>query len=366
MTRPTPPFDSPLRGSPRANGNRDAMGSRPLRVNGIWGAIDSRSLRVNGDPGRPERAAQRRVEGQIPALACLAGVALLAACPGKGSSTPRRDAGDAGAGGGTAAAGDAAGGAVGGGTPAGTVAPYRLALTDADGGVAGGATLTVRVLWPSAPAAVRASPGYTSCHTPRRPAVRIGTLHGVAGAVVVLDGVAAGKAPPAPTDVHVTVRDCAIEPPVLAAPRLGVALEVQSQDLSHSIVVERVGRPWLEDDGIEAPVLLARTSLPAMGHTVAVALDQPGAVRVIANGAVDDAAWVLAPPHPYAGITDDVGQLVLDAVPPGSYTVVAWLPPGAGQPAQRAFASMTVAAGTDAEVTVTFAVPGAAGTPRTP
>jgi len=282
-------------------------------------------------------------------------LALLSACPGKGSSTPRRDAGDAGATTGSAPT-DATAPVATGPTPDGAAPPYRLAPIDADGGIAGAATITVKVLWPAAPADVRASPGYTACHTPRRARARIHTLHGVAGAMVVLDGVAAGKAPPAVAKpVRLTVRDCAIGPVATVASRLGAALELQTQDTAHELVVTRTGKPWLEDDGLLAPVPLARAQLPVVGHTVALPLDEPGAIRVAADGADADAAWVLVPPHPYAGITDDVGQLALRAVPPGEYTVVAWLPPAAGFPAQRAVANVTVKPGEDADATLTFA-----------
>jgi hypothetical protein len=265
---------------------------------------------------------------------------LLAACPGKGTSTPRRDAGDAGATTGSAPILDAA----------------ATADSDGDGGAAGAgkSTLSVKVLWPTAPAAVRASPGYTSCHTPRRARARIGTLHGVAGAMVVLEGVAAGKPATAAKPVRLTIRDCSIDP-VAGMARVGAALEIQTQDRAHEVMVVRVGKPWLEDDIKLAPVTLAGTQLPVVGHTVAVALDEPGALQVAVDGAADDAAWVLVPPHAYAGVTDDVGALGLHDVPPGTYTLVAWLPPAAGFPAQRAVANVTVKAGENTEATITFA-----------
>ncbi|HUQ03837.1 MAG TPA: hypothetical protein VM261_15175 [Kofleriaceae bacterium] len=274
---------------------------------------------------------------------CIAAL-LLAACPGKGSSTPRRDAGDAGAITGSAPITDAA------------VATDVTDEGDGDGGSsgAGKGSLTVKVLWPTAPAAVRASPGYTSCHTPRRARARIGTLHGVAGAMVVLDGIPAGKAAPGAKPLRLTMRDCAIDP-VASLARLGGSLEIQTQDVAHSITVVRVGKPWLEDDIKLAPVTLASTQLPVLGHTVSVALQEPGAIQVAMDGAADDAAWVLVPPHHYAGVTDDVGALGLRDVPPGSYTLVAWLPPAAGFPEQRAVANVVIKAGEDAEATLTFA-----------
>ncbi len=296
--------------------------------------------------GRPERG--RLAAGSKDALIAT-WLCVLAACPGKGNSTPRRDAGDAGT---VTGAGGSGTGTGTGTAPDGVAAPYVLAATDADGGV-GGASLTVKVLWPTATAAVRASPGYTACHTPRRARARVGTLHGVAGAMVVLD-VGAGKAPPPVAAIRVTVRDCASTPAALAAPRLGSTLEIQSQDVAHEVFVERTGKPWLEDDILLAPVTLARTHLPVIGHTVAVPLDEAGAIRVVTDGAADDATWVLAPPHPYAGVTDDEGAILLRDVPAGTFTIVAWLPPAGGQPAQRATASVTIAAGADADASVTF------------
>jgi len=37
-------------------------------------------------------------------------------------------------------------------------------------------------------------------------------------------------------------------------------------------------------------------------------------------------AHVLAPEHPYAALVNEDGTFVLDAVPPGEYSVVAWHP----------------------------------------
>jgi hypothetical protein len=303
-------------------------------------------------PVRPERAAQPRVEGPTPpcpstrradaarsgragdrvvAAASAALVVVLSGCPAKGpGSTPaRRDAGD-------------------GGLISGT----DSAATDGAASASGQGRVSVKVLWPTAPASVRASPGYTACHTPRRARAQIGTLHGVADAFVVLPdlpAVVSASVPAAPG--RLKVRDCAVGPPALLARG---ALEIQTQDTAHTVTVERIGKPWLEDDGIIAPVTLARAQLPVLGHTVTVAIDEPGAIRVHADGAGDDAAWVLAPPHRYAGITDEVGALGIADVPAGTHTIVAWLPPRAGQTAQRATGTVTVVAGETADVELTF------------
>jgi hypothetical protein len=269
------------------------------------------------------------------AASCAVMIAGLAACPQKGGVTPKRDAGDAGA----SAAG---GGADGAGAEAGVTATPG----------SGTGRISVSVVWPTAPAAVRASPGYTACHTPRPARAQVGTLHGVTGAFVVVTDLPATAASDAKVR-RLTVRDCAIEP--AASEAGGASLEVQTQDVAHAVVVTRTGKPWLDDDGIIAPVELARARLPVLGHTITVALGEPGAIRVAADGADDDAAWVLAPPHRFAGVTDDTGALGLGDVPAGTHTVVAWLPPRAGQPAQRATGSVTVTDGAVADVKLTFA-----------
>lgn len=253
----------------------------------------------------------------------------LGACAGKQTATPKRDAGDAGA----AVAGDVVPGA------------------DAGANVGRG-RISVTVVWPTASAEMRTSPGYTPCHTPRPARAQVGTLHGVAGAFVVVADVAADAAARNTASVRrLTLRGCAIDP---AATTTGAALEVQTQDTAHAIVVERTGKPWLEDDVTLAPVELARARLPVLGHTVRIPLDEPGAIRVIADGAADDAAWVLAAPHAHAGVTDEVGALGLADVPAGAHTLVAWLPPRAGHPAQRATGAVTVVADEVAEVKLTF------------
>ncbi len=282
------------------------------------------------------------------ALLALAG----ASCGSKPPPAPRHDAGDAGP---TAATIDA--GAVlaipAGPTPAGATAPYRLAAIGADGGLPGGGGLRVTVTWPTAPTAVRASPGYTTCHTPRPPRVRVGTLHGVAGALVVIDDVAAGVAPRAAEDVRVMIHDCAITPPVVLAPRLGVALEVQSQDdRDQAVTIERLGPAWRAPTAA-TPARVARTHLPIRGHVVTVPLAEPGVWRVTVEGLADP-AHVIVGPHPYVGLTDDVGQLALPSLLPGAYPVTAWLPATAEHPAARATGTATITAGATTELTLTF------------
>jgi len=280
------------------------------------------------------RGATTLARGALALLAVLA----PAACGPKRPVATNHDAGDAGA---------ADAGAID------ATADEAEVATD-DAGARGG-RIKVTVTWPTAPPAVRASPGYTACHTPKRPRARIGTLHGVAGVLVVVDdapatatGVDAGTggAPPAPSP-RIVIRDCLPSPPIALAPSDAAAIELQNQDeRPHAATIEPLGAAWRA--GAAPPAgATARAQLPALGHTVTVPLDGPGVWRL----AVDD-AWAYVVSAPHAAITDDVGQVGLPALPPGTYAVTAWLPPTApGQPDQRATGTLAVPGG---DLTLSF------------
>lgn len=273
-------------------------------------------------------------------------LAVVAGCGGKRppSASGHRDAGDAGATLDSAAAD--AGTADAAIARAGTAADYHVIdlADDATG------TLAVTVLWPTASAAMRRSPGRTACGTARPPRARIGTLHGVAGAVVFVD-VREGKPAPPAADVRVTLRDCALSPPVVVAPGLGGRVELQSQDEQpHRATAHALGL-----DGAGPGTAVASVALPAMGHVVSLPLPAADVVRLAADGADGDAAYVIAPPHPYVAITDDTGAVGFDRVPPGTHAVRAWLPPAADQPARAATGTATITAGGAATLTLTLA-----------
>ncbi len=283
------------------------------------------------------------IRGAALAAAAVA-VALVLACGGKRAPTPvasGHDAGDAGlaldAGAPPTATVDAA-------VAAGTAPDYQVI----DVSHAGSAKVTVS--WPDASAAMRRSPGRTACGTERPPRARIGTLHGVADVVVMLS-VMAGKPPPPAAPLRVIARDCAFTPRVAVAPGLGGALEIQSGDeAAQTVVATGLGQPW---GAAPAARPLARAHLPMLGHTVALPLDALGAIAL--GGVGDDPALIVAPPTPYVAVTDETGVARFDAVPPGSYPVMAWLPPAAGQPAILASGTVTVAADAEAALTLTLA-----------
>ena len=256
----------------------------------------------------------------------------VAACGGKPAARPHHDGGDAGA---------------------GAVVVSGAADRDAGAGAAvtGGGTIAVTVQWPDAPAAMRASPGVTACATARPPRARIGALHGVAGAVVMIDGNVASGRIAAAAPVRLTVRDCALAPSTMVA-TAGATLEVQAQDdAGHAIAIAELGPAW---SAVAASEVVTRARLPAWGHTVALPMAAAGVRRIEADGAAD-AAYVDVTDQPYAAVTAEDGSAALTQVPAGTHAIVAWLPPAAGQPALIARGKATVVAGDRVELTLRMA-----------
>ncbi len=277
----------------------------------------------------------------------VAAVALVVVgCGNKPAARPRHDGGDAGP-----SPGDAAAPPVVVGPPVGVGAGYQVAALAADGSLVGGGAIAVTVTWPDAPAKVRTSPGVTACGQ-RPPRATIGALHGVAGALVWIDGARSGKPPPTDDHVRLTVRDCRWQPAVAVVARIAAGLELQAQDdAGHAVTISELGPAWTA--AADAPVE-TRAQLAAWGHTVRLPLATAGVRRVTSARAPDDPAWVLVTDHPYAAVTGEDGGVVLEQVAAGTHEVIAWLPPAAGQPAQLARGTATLVAGDKVELALRF------------
>ncbi|HVV87098.1 MAG TPA: hypothetical protein VHE35_28860, partial [Kofleriaceae bacterium] len=150
--------------------------------------------------------------------------------------------------------------------------------------------------------------------------------------------------------VRLTVRDCAIAPAVAVVRGAGGALEVQTQDdAAHAVVLDELGPLGAQGLAAGAPRSTTRARLPAWGHTISLPLPDAGVRRVVADGG--DPAYVVVTEED-AALTGDDGAAALEQVPAGTYTVLAWLPPSAGQPAVLATGQATVVAGARAELTL--------------
>lgn len=223
-------------------------------------------------------------------------------------------------------------------TPAGTAAPYHLAPADGDGGVVGAGSLAVQVTWSDPPAKLLRSPGLNACGERVAPPVSVHTLNGLRDAVVTIEGIAAGMAPPPARTAEVAASGCALSPRVQVASRIGATLAVRTDDLvRHRVVLERQGKGAAE--------AVATLPMPLAGQRYQLPLDEPGTVHATLDGDASD-SWIVVPRTPYVAVTDDKGRVRFDGVPPGTYQVAAWHPPveRGGAPVV-ARGSATIAAG---------------------
>ena len=63
----------------------------------------------------------------------------------------------------------------------------------------------------------------------------------------------------------------------------------------------------------------------AAGHSKSVRFDRPGVVRVFCDIHSHMNAFILVFNHRFFSVTDGDGQYAIDNVPPGTYTLVAWV-----------------------------------------
>jgi hypothetical protein len=183
---------------------------------------------------------------------------------------------------------------------------------------------------------------------------------GVRGAVVWLEGVAAGKPLPGARRYELALDGCRLAPAHLAV-SAGGTLNVHGVDaLASRLRFTRLAAPGAP----EAGRVLLRTSMTSAGQVVPDerVLAEAGAVDVREDTAAGPAArpwlraWVLAFDQPYFAATGPGGAFALADVPPGTYRLVAW-----HARLGRAAAPVTVAAGQAAAVTLRFGAAGAAG-----
>ena len=73
----------------------------------------------------------------------------------------------------------------------------------------------------------------------------------------------------------------------------------------------------------------------AAGRSKSVRFDRPGVVRVFCDIHSHMSAFILVFAHRYFAVTDDEGRYRLDAVPPGTYTLVVWNETLRGDPPRR-------------------------------
>jgi hypothetical protein len=186
----------------------------------------------------------------------------------------------------------------------------------------------------------------------REDAVDVDRAGGVRGAVVWLEGVAAGKAMPTSRRYELALDGCRLVPRHLPA-TAGGTLNVHGVDaLESRLRFARVGA------GADAGRVLLRAPMTAAGQVVPDegVLADAGAVEVREEDRPWMQAWVLAFDHPYFAATGAGGAFSLADVPPGTYRVVAW-----HERLGRVVTPVTVAPGQAATVTLRLSAPSIAG-----
>jgi oxygen-dependent protoporphyrinogen oxidase len=220
-------------------------------------------------------------------------------------------------------------------------------------------SVEVAVEWLDPPAALVSSAGRNRCGAARRAPLSVGSLGGVEGAVVRLEGAPAaarsdgGKRGKKPREAaaEIAVRRCRLEPRAVRASGPGAALAVTSLDEErHELAVDAVPR------GKGEAALLARVSLVLVGQRVELDLESAGLVRVTSAADPGSPAWVVVPEDAHVAVSDERGRVRFDGVPAGKYEVSVWHPPvGEKLPPLTARAAIEVMSGGGASATVSLA-----------
>lgn len=138
----------------------------------------------------------------------------------------------------------------------------------------------------------------------------------LAGAVVWLDGVRAGKPLPLVRRYDVINEGCLIVPRVQAV-IVGGTLNIRSLDpVTH--------RTRLVRQGETKPVALVTETDEGQVVPLDHALEVPGQIEVRCDQHPWTRGYIAVFDHPYFAVTSDNGRFTFDSVPPGKYTLKVW------------------------------------------
>jgi hypothetical protein len=134
---------------------------------------------------------------------------------------------------------------------------------------------------------------------------------GLKNVVVRLEGIAKGKAP-SPL-ITVTSRNCAFEPHVGVAVK-GMKLAVRNAD-----PVLHATHPFLAGASFFEAQLPPNAEAPPVRP-----IPRAGLMEISCDVHKWMRAYVVVHTNPYVGVTDRLGKLRIDGIPPGKYPYVAW------------------------------------------
>lgn len=138
----------------------------------------------------------------------------------------------------------------------------------------------------------------------------------LAGAVVWLDGVRAGKALPLVRRYDIINEGCLVLPRVQAAV-VGGTLNIRSRDpVTHRTRLVRAGET--------KPVALVTETDEGQVVPLDHALEVPGQIEIRCDQHPWTRGYIAVFDHPYFAVTTANGDFELDSIPPGRYTLKVW------------------------------------------
>jgi len=138
----------------------------------------------------------------------------------------------------------------------------------------------------------------------------------LAGAVVWLDGIRAGKPLPLVRRYDIINEGCLVTPRIQAA-IVGGTLNVRSRDpVTHRTRLVRAGE--------SKPVALVTETDEGQVVPLDHALEVPGQIEVRCDQHPWTRGYIAVFDHPYFAVTTANGDFELDSVPPGRYTLKVW------------------------------------------
>lgn len=161
-----------------------------------------------------------------------------------------------------------------------------------------------------------AMPDTGVCRTSRRVTLVEGSGDRVAGAVVWLEGIHAGKPLPSLKRYDLATRHCEARP-MTQAVIAGGMLNVQNLDpVAHRTRFTMGGATLDVVDQSDAGQVVP----------TAVVIAHPGLVAVRCDVHPSTRAWIRVFDHPYFTVTTRDGSFTIDSVPPGTYKLTIWQP----------------------------------------
>ena len=151
--------------------------------------------------------------------------------------------------------------------------------------------------------------------------VVVGSGGGLAGVVIVIQGILEGKAWPDAAEGHeVDQQDCTFQPHLQVIPKWTEMSIVNSDPVLHNIhaweLMEEGGRTLFNLGQPPEKEVITQALRPRRGSRIRLECDAHDFMQ----------GWIYAADSPYAIVTSEDGSFVIDGIPAGEYTISAWHP----------------------------------------